>query len=59
MYLCSLEVTAAAAFAGEIIDSHNLADESEGLEVPELEIPEVFDNFTADLIPSEEVATPR
>ncbi len=53
VYLCSPEVAAAAAIAGEIIDPRDLADE-EGLEAPGIELPEEYDASKVDLITPEE-----
>ena len=54
VYLCSPEVAAAAALAGEIVDPRDLADELEGLEDPGFELPDEYDGSKADLIAPEE-----
>jgi len=42
VYLCSPEVAAAAALAGEIVDPRDLADELDGLEDPGFELAEEY-----------------
>ncbi|WP_255193098.1 aconitate hydratase [Natronobeatus ordinarius] len=54
VYLCSPEVAAAAALAGEIVDPRNLADELDDLEDPGVELPDEYDASKADLITPEE-----
>ncbi|WP_247731175.1 aconitate hydratase [Halovivax limisalsi] len=50
VYLCSPEVAAAAALAGEIVDPRDLADELGDLEAPGFELAEAYDASKADLI---------
>ncbi len=50
VYLCSPEVAAAAAIAGEIIDPRNLDD----VEAPGVELPEQYDGSKTDLIAPDE-----
>ncbi len=54
VYLSSPEVATAAAIAGELIDPRDLAEELGDLEAPGVEIPEVFDGSTADIIPPDQ-----
>jgi len=54
VYLCSPEVAAAAALAGEIVDPRDLAEELEGLEDPGIELPEEYDGSKTDLIGPDE-----
>jgi len=54
VYLCSPEVAAASALAGEIVDPRDLAEDLDDLEAPGLEMPEVYDGSTADLIAPDE-----
>ncbi len=54
VYLCSPEVAAAAALAGEIIDPRNLAEELGDLEAPGVELPEQYDGSKTDLIAPDE-----
>ncbi|GAB3023280.1 aconitate hydratase [Natronobiforma cellulositropha] len=54
VYLCSPEVAAAAALAGEIVDPRDLAEELGDLEDPGVELPAVYDASKADLITPEE-----
>ncbi len=54
VYLCSPEVAAAAAIAGEIIDPRDLADELGDLEDPGFELPEEYDGSKTDLIAPDE-----
>jgi aconitate hydratase len=42
VYLCSPEVAAASAVAGEIVDPRDLADELEGLDAPGFEMPDQY-----------------
>ncbi|MFB6195835.1 MAG: aconitate hydratase, partial [Haloplanus sp.] len=42
VYLCSPEVAAATALAGEIVDPRDLADELDGFEAPGFEMPEQY-----------------
>jgi aconitate hydratase len=53
VYLCSPEVAAASALAGEIVDPRDIADDY-GLEAPGFELPEQYTGSTADLIPPDE-----
>ena len=56
VYLCSPEVAAAAALAGEIIDPRDLADELGDLEAPGFELPDRYAGAENDIIdPSEAV----
>ncbi|MFC6989692.1 aconitate hydratase [Haloplanus sp. GCM10025708] len=54
VYLCSPEVAAAAAIAGEIVDPRDLADELDDLEAPGVELPDKYDAGKADIIEPEE-----
>ncbi|WP_276258653.1 aconitate hydratase [Haloglomus litoreum] len=54
VYLCSPEVAAAAALAGEIVDPRDLADELGDLEAPGVELPDKYDGSKADLIAPDE-----
>ncbi|WP_255170615.1 aconitate hydratase [Natrononativus amylolyticus] len=54
VYLCSPEVAAAAALAGEIVDPRDLADELGDLEDPGFELPDEYTGSKADLISPEE-----
>ncbi|MFC6716871.1 aconitate hydratase [Natrialbaceae archaeon GCM10025810] len=54
VYLCSPEVAAAAALAGEIVDPRDLADELGDLEAPAFELPEEYTGSKADLIAPDE-----
>ncbi len=54
VYLCSPEVATASAIAGEIVDPRDLAAELGDLEDPGLEMPDVYDGSTADLITPDE-----
>ncbi len=53
VYLCSPEVAAAAAIAGEIVDPRDLAEDLD-LEAPGIELPEEYDASKVDLITPEE-----
>ena len=50
VYLCSPEVAAASALAGEIVDPRDLADELGDLEDPGFELPDRYDGSKADII---------
>jgi len=54
VYLCSPEVAAAAALAGEIVDPRDLAEELGDMEAPGVELPAAYDGSKADLIRPEE-----
>jgi aconitate hydratase len=54
VYLCSPEVAAAAALAGEIVDPRDLADELGDLEDPGFELPDQYNGSKADLIAPDE-----
>ena len=54
VYLCSPEVAAAAALAGEIVDPRDLADELGDLEAPGFELPDQYNGSKADLIAPDE-----
>jgi len=54
VYLCSPEVAAAAALAGEIVDPRDLAEELGDLEDPGIELPEEYDGSKTDLIGPDE-----
>ena len=54
VYLCSPEVAAASAIAGEITDPRDLAEELGDLEAPGLELPEKYHGSKADLIAPDE-----
>ncbi|MCU4926156.1 aconitate hydratase [Halobacteria archaeon AArc-dxtr1] len=54
VYLCSPEVAAAAAIAGEIVDPRDLADELGDLEDPGIELPDEYDGSKTDLISPDE-----
>jgi len=54
VYLCSPEVAAAAALAGEIVDPRDLADELGDLEDPGFELPDAYDGSKADIITPDE-----
>ncbi len=55
VYLCSPEVAAAAAIAGEIVDPRDLADDLEAIEAPGFEMPEAYIGASdGDLIRPEE-----
>ncbi len=54
VYLCSPEVAAAAALAGEIVDPRDLAEELGDLEDPGIELPEEYDGSKTDLISPDE-----
>ncbi|MFB6163006.1 MAG: aconitate hydratase, partial [Halococcoides sp.] len=51
VYLCSPEVAAASAIAGEIVDPRDL-----GMAPPGFELPEEYDGADTDLIPPEEAS---
>jgi aconitate hydratase len=53
VYLCSPEVAACAALAGELVDPRDLADEL-GLEAPGFELPDRYTGSKADLIAPDE-----
>jgi len=53
VYLCSPEVAAAAALAGEIIDPRDLADELGDLEAPGFELPDRYEGAENDIITPE------
>jgi aconitate hydratase len=54
VYLCSPEVAAAAALAGEIVDPRDLADERGDLADPGFELPDAYDGSKADIIAPDE-----
>ena len=54
VYLCSPEVAAAAALAGEIVDPRDLADDLGDLEAPGIELPEAFTGSDADVLSPDE-----
>jgi len=54
VYLCSPEVAAAAALAGEIVDPRDLAEELGDLESPGFELPDAYDGSKTDLIEPDE-----
>ncbi|HKJ59274.1 MAG TPA: aconitase family protein, partial [Halobacteriales archaeon] len=54
VYLCSPEVAAAAALAGEIIDPRDLAEELGDLEAPGFELPEQYRGAENDVIEPDE-----
>jgi len=54
VYLCSPEVAAAAALAGEIVDPRDLADELGDLDAPGFELPDQYNGSKADLIAPDE-----
>ena len=54
VYLCSPEVAAAAALAGEIVDPRDLAEELGDMEAPGVELPAAYDGSKADLIRPDE-----
>ncbi|MFC4987286.1 MULTISPECIES: aconitate hydratase [Saliphagus] len=54
VFLCSPEVAAATALAGELVDPRDLADELGDLEDPGFELPEEYDGSKADLIGPDE-----
>jgi len=54
VYLCSPEVAAAAALAGEIVDPRDLAEELGDLEPPGFELPDAYDGSKTDLIEPDE-----
>ncbi len=54
VYLCSPEVAAAAALAGEIVDPRDLADELGDLEDPGFEMPDSFEGAENDIIDPDE-----
>ncbi|WP_247002770.1 aconitate hydratase [Halosolutus gelatinilyticus] len=54
VYLCSPEVAAAAAIAGEIVDPRDLADELGDLEAPGVELPDEYTGSKTDLITPDE-----
>jgi aconitate hydratase len=54
VYLCSPEVAAAAALAGEIVDPRDLADDLGDLDAPGVELPDQYDGSKADLIAPDE-----
>ncbi|MFT4948860.1 MAG: aconitate hydratase [Natronomonas sp.] len=53
VYLCSPEVAAAGAIAGEIVDPRDLAEEMDGLEDPGFELPDVYEGAENDIIAPE------
>jgi len=53
VYLCSPEVAAAAALAGEIIDPRDLAEELDDFEDPGIELPEEYIGAESDIITPE------
>jgi aconitate hydratase len=53
VYLCSPQVAAAAALAGEIVDPRDLADDL-GIDSPGFEMPDRYDGSKADLIGPDE-----
>ncbi|WP_248897999.1 aconitate hydratase [Haloplanus halobius] len=53
VYLCSPQVAAAAALAGEIVDPRDLAAELGDLEPPGVELPDRYDGSKADIIEPE------
>ncbi|WP_338740854.1 aconitate hydratase [Haloplanus salilacus] len=54
VYLCSPQVAAAAALAGEIVDPRDLAEELGDMEPPGVELPDQYDGSKADIIEPEE-----
>jgi aconitate hydratase len=54
VYLCSPQVAAAAALAGEIVDPRDLATELGDLEPPGVELPDRYDGSKADIITPDE-----
>jgi aconitate hydratase len=54
VYLCSPEVAAASAMAGEIVDPRDLADDLGDLEDPGFELPEKYTGSDADIITPDE-----
>jgi aconitate hydratase len=54
VYLCSPQVAAAAALAGEIVDPRDLAAELDDLEPPGVEMPDRYDGSKADIIDPDE-----
>jgi aconitate hydratase len=54
VYLCSPEVAAAAALAGEIVDPRDLADDLGDLEAPGLELPDQYAGAENDIIEPDE-----
>ena len=54
VYLCSPQVAAAAAIAGEIVDPRDLAEELGDLEPPGVEMPDQYDGSKADIIEPDE-----
>ena len=53
VYLCSPEVAAAGAIAGEIVDPRDLAEEMDGLEDPGFELPDAYEGAENDIIAPE------
>ena len=54
VFLCSPEVAAAAALAGELVDPRGLADELGDLEAPGVELPDRYDGSKTDIIEPDE-----
>ena len=54
VFLCSPEVAAAAALAGELVDPRDLADELGDLEAPGVELPDRYDGSKTDIIEPDE-----
>ena len=54
VYLCSPEVAAASALAGEIVDPRDLAAELGDLDAPGFELPDEYNGSKADLIAPDE-----
>jgi aconitate hydratase len=54
VFLCSPEVAAASALAGEIVDPRDLADELGDLEDPGLEMPDTYYGADTDIIEPDE-----
>ena len=54
VFLCSPEVAAAAALAGELVDPRDLTDELGDLEAPGVELPDRYDGSKTDIIEPDE-----